>query len=123
MRSGLAIVIFSLLFLPFTALADKIEIAGLGLSDVYSKEIGAGRKATVKVFLMSAGDPMEGYIVQLFSSAGQAPVLLAEKETDGFGMITFNGVTPSKYLVVLKRGGKPHLSVSLGDIRIFKEGL
>lgn len=119
-------VINSILFLVFSlapAFADTIEIAGGGLSDVYTKEISAGRKATVKVFLKSTGDPMDGYIVQLFLTTGRVPELLDEKETDPSGMITFNGVLPSKYLVLLKRGSKHRLSVSLGDIRIFKEGL
>jgi len=105
------------------AYAESIEIAGGGLSDVYRKEISAGKKGTVKIFLKSAGDPMDGYTVQFFETSGRVPVLLSETKTDGSGIITINGVRPSKYLVILKRETKARLSVSLGDIRIFKEGL
>lgn len=106
-----------------SSLADTIEISGGGLSDVYRKEIEAGKKATVKIYLKSAGDPMDGYTIQFFGTSGHAPVLLVEKKTDASGIITLNGVVPSRYLIIFKRETKPHLSVSLGDIRIFKEGL
>jgi len=112
-----------LLLMGQSVLADTLEIAGGGLSDVYTKELPSTRKATVKIFLKSAGDPMDGYTVQFFGTSGHAPVLLMEKKTDASGIITINGVAPSKYLVILKREAKPHLSVTLGDIRIFKEGL
>lgn len=115
------LIFFMILVTP--VLADTLEIAGGGLSDVYSKEIEAGKKATVKIFLKSAGDPIDGYIVQFFKTSGSSPILLVEKTSDSSGIITLNGVTPSKYLVLLKRGDKPRLSVTLGDIRIYKEGL
>lgn len=103
--------------------ADTLEISGGGLSDVYTKEIESGRKATVKIFLKSAGDPLDGYVIQFFQTSGKSPVLLAEKTSDASGIITLNGVVPSRYLVIFKRGVKPHLSVALGDVRIYKEGL
>lgn len=122
MRHALFLLIAFSLAIP-NAGADTIEISGTGLSDVYTKEIESGKKASIKIFLKSSGDPLDGYIIQLFKTSGAAPVLLLEKKTDGSGIVTVNGVVPSRYLVALKRGDKSLLSVQLGDIRILKEGL
>ena len=79
------------------------------------------KKAQLDVFLMSAGDPIDGYKVELMDVRNQKQVAIVPTPVDG--LLRFRRLAPGAYRVYLRKSADQVgiTSVRIGDLKLKEE--
>lgn len=103
------------------AAAEEVKAFCRELYDTATIDLEPGEKADLTVYLKSSGDPVDGFILQLFKlplKAGVSPI--QELKSDRYGIVVFKGLTPGAYHFQFKPSDKPLLTTDIGDMRFKK---
>ncbi len=106
---------------PETVKPDTVKAVCFDLYETFQIDLGPGEKADLTVHLKSAGDPFNGYVLQLYRfpfRASAAPLKEVPADLNGVG--AFRGLVPGQYHVQLKGADAAVLPVQIADMRLEK---
>lgn len=117
------IAVLTLFFAGHIAEADDLEVNLPGHFDKHSLELAAGQRATITVYLKSAGDVLDDFKVDLIDEAAHKVVDSGKSDKDG--IVVFHSRPAGRYVVLLDIPKKVRRisTASLGDVRITPEGV
>ena len=108
--------------LPTAPAASRIfHVQTPGLSEEFEISLRAGRKGVIEVVLLSTGDPLEGYKIELYDVVQKKSLKIVDSTVDG--LLRFRGLPPGKYRVYLRKDPVLHIasSVNIADLKLKEE--
>ena len=111
--------VFALLAAPCAA--EEIRIVSTEVVETPVVDLEPKEKAIMTVYLMSAGDPLDGFTVELVRRPEGK--VIAKKISDANGVLEFPALGPGNYRVYFKRPEAVALksSTRIAEIRLEKE--
>ena len=121
MRLAKYVLLGACLGAPLSAHAADIRVLCPELQEIPRLELGDRERAKMSIYLVSSGDMLDGYLIEVVLPADGRTV--AKKVSDVYGELTFNALGPGVYKVYLRKPEDLTLksSVRISEIRLEKE--
>lgn len=103
---------------PLPVAAERLEVLNVDSHEVKEKDLQPEEKASVVVHLMSMGQPVDKYVINLLRNSDS--LLMMTLQTNVHGIVRFKGVPAGSYTIYCngREGEEASKYVRIGDVVI-----